>query len=74
MKNVYEWGSKGRSTEKINLSLKEGEITALVSASSSSKSTLLTIATGLQPPSDEKVAAIFLSALIFCCENNRWPY
>ncbi|WP_155593988.1 ABC transporter ATP-binding protein [Lysinibacillus cavernae] len=33
----------------INLSLKEGEITALVGASGSGKSTLLTIAAGLQP-------------------------
>lgn len=33
----------------INLSLREGEITALVGASGSGKSTLLTIAAGLQP-------------------------
>lgn len=33
----------------INLSLNEGEITALVGASGSGKSTLLTIAAGLQP-------------------------
>lgn len=33
----------------INLSLQEGEITALVGASGSGKSTLLTIAAGLQP-------------------------
>ncbi len=36
----------------INLSLKEGEITALVGASGSGKSTLLTIAAGLQPATD----------------------
>lgn len=36
----------------INLSLKEGEVTALVGASGSGKSTLLTIAAGLQPTSN----------------------
>jgi putative ABC transport system ATP-binding protein len=39
----------------INLSLKEGEITALVGASGSGKSTLLTIAAGLQSPSTGQV-------------------
>ncbi|KZN99079.1 ABC transporter ATP-binding protein [Pseudobacillus badius] len=39
----------------INLSLKEGEITALVGASGSGKSTFLTIAAGLQPASDGQV-------------------
>lgn len=39
----------------VNLSLKEGEITALVGASGSGKSTLLTIAAGLQPASDGQV-------------------
>lgn len=39
----------------VNLSLKEGELTALVGASGSGKSTLLTIAAGLQPASDGKV-------------------
>ncbi|MEH7126562.1 ABC transporter ATP-binding protein [Bacillus sp. JJ1503] len=39
----------------INLSLKEGEITALVGASGSGKSTLLTIAAGLQPSSHGEV-------------------
>ncbi|WP_411335043.1 ABC transporter ATP-binding protein [Metabacillus indicus] len=39
----------------INLSLKEGEVTALVGASGSGKSTLLTIAAGLQPPSNGHV-------------------
>ncbi|GAB0170637.1 ABC transporter ATP-binding protein [Lysinibacillus sp. CTST325] len=36
----------------IDLSLNEGEITALVGASGSGKSTLLTIAAGLQPATD----------------------
>lgn len=39
----------------INLTLKEGEITALVGPSGSGKSTLLTIAAGLQPASDGKI-------------------
>ncbi|MCZ2257895.1 ABC transporter ATP-binding protein [Sporosarcina sp. G11-34] len=39
----------------INLSLKEGEITALVGASGSGKSTILTIAAGLQRASDGQV-------------------
>jgi ABC-type lipoprotein export system ATPase subunit len=39
----------------INLSLREGEVTALVGASGSGKSTLLTIAAGLQSASDGKV-------------------
>ncbi|WP_191561379.1 ABC transporter ATP-binding protein [Metabacillus idriensis] len=39
----------------INLSLKKGEITALVGASGSGKSTLLTIAAGLQPASDGQI-------------------
>ena len=39
----------------INLSLKEGEITALMGASGSGKSTLLTIAAGLQPASNGQV-------------------
>ncbi|WP_342533443.1 ABC transporter ATP-binding protein [Lysinibacillus sp. FSL K6-0057] len=39
----------------INLSLQEGEITALVGASGSGKSTLLTIAAGLQPATDGQV-------------------
>ena len=39
----------------INLSLREGEITALVGASGSGKSTLLTIAAGLQPASEGQV-------------------
>ena len=39
----------------INLTVKEGEITALVGASGSGKSTLLTIAAGLQPASNGQV-------------------
>ena len=39
----------------INLSLQEGEITALVGASGSGKSTILTIAAGLQRASDGQV-------------------
>ncbi|WHY63708.1 ABC transporter ATP-binding protein [Cytobacillus firmus] len=39
----------------VNLSLREGEITALVGASGSGKSTLLTIAAGLLPASGGKV-------------------
>ena len=39
----------------INLSLKKGELTALVGASGSGKSTLLTIAAGLQPASNGQV-------------------
>ncbi|KON88238.1 hemin ABC transporter ATP-binding protein [Sporosarcina globispora] len=39
----------------INISLKKGEITALVGASGSGKSTLLTIAAGLQPASEGQI-------------------
>ncbi|THE12524.1 ABC transporter ATP-binding protein [Bacillus timonensis] len=39
----------------VNLTLKEGEVTALIGASGSGKSTLLTIAAGLQPASNGKV-------------------
>lgn len=39
----------------IDLTLKEGEVTALVGASGSGKSTLLTIAAGLQPATDGEV-------------------
>lgn len=51
--------TNGEVTEEIlkgiDLSLQEGEITALVGASGSGKSTLLTIAAGLQPASDGKI-------------------
>jgi putative ABC transport system ATP-binding protein len=39
----------------VNLSLREGEVTALVGASGSGKSTLLTIAAGLQTASEGRV-------------------
>ncbi|MEH7385663.1 ABC transporter ATP-binding protein [Bacillus sp. JJ1521] len=39
----------------VNLTLKEGEVTALIGASGSGKSTLLTIAAGLQPASDGRI-------------------
>lgn len=44
-----------RVLKGINLSLHEGEITALVGASGSGKSTILTIAAGLQRASDGQV-------------------
>lgn len=57
--DVRKTFTNGEVTEEIlkgvNLSLREGEITALVGASGSGKSTLLTIAAGLQPSSDGQV-------------------
>ncbi|MFD1349474.1 ABC transporter ATP-binding protein [Oceanobacillus caeni] len=57
--NVRKAFRNGEVTEEIlkgiNLSLREGELTALVGASGSGKSTLLTIAAGLQPASDGKI-------------------
>ncbi|MGB6406084.1 MAG: ATP-binding cassette domain-containing protein, partial [Planococcus donghaensis] len=51
--------TNGEITEEIlkgiDLSLHEGEITALVGASGSGKSTLLTIAAGLQPTSNGQI-------------------
>jgi putative ABC transport system ATP-binding protein len=51
--------TNGEVTEEIlkgvNLSLREGAVTALVGASGSGKSTLLTIAAGLQPASDGEI-------------------
>ncbi|MFF2448409.1 ABC transporter ATP-binding protein [Neobacillus sp. NPDC058068] len=51
--------TNGQAEEEIlkgvTLSLKEGEVTALVGASGSGKSTLLTIAAGLQTASDGQV-------------------
>lgn len=57
--NVRKTFTNGEVEEEIlkgiNLSLKEGEITALVGASGSGKSTLLTIAAGLQPTTKGQV-------------------
>jgi putative ABC transport system ATP-binding protein len=57
--NVRKAFKNGEVTEEIlkgiNLSLREGELTALVGASGSGKSTLLTIAAGLQTASDGKI-------------------
>ncbi|MEG0259414.1 MAG: ABC transporter ATP-binding protein [Lysinibacillus sp.] len=57
--NVRKTFTNGEVKEEIlkgiNLSLKEGEITALVGASGSGKSTLLTIAAGLQPTTEGQV-------------------
>lgn len=57
--NVRKTFTNGEVKEEIlkgiNLSLREGEITALVGASGSGKSTLLTIAAGLQPTSEGQV-------------------
>ncbi|MFD0618135.1 ABC transporter ATP-binding protein [Paenibacillus sp. GCM10027629] len=59
IQDVTKKFTTGEVTEQvlngINLSLKEGELTALVGASGSGKSTLLTIAAGLQRASDGKV-------------------
>ncbi|MFJ7734959.1 ABC transporter ATP-binding protein [Lysinibacillus sp. NPDC097287] len=57
--NVRKTFTNGEIKEEIlkgiNLSLREGEITALVGASGSGKSTLLTIAAGLQPTTEGQV-------------------
>ncbi|MFP7296735.1 ABC transporter ATP-binding protein [Neobacillus niacini] len=59
IENVRKTFQNGEVKEEIlrgiNLSLREGEITALVGASGSGKSTLLTIAAGLQPASEGQV-------------------
>lgn len=59
MENVRKTFTNGEVQEEIlkgiNLTLKEGEVTALVGASGSGKSTLLTIAAGLQPITDGQV-------------------
>ncbi|MFJ7664208.1 ABC transporter ATP-binding protein [Lysinibacillus sp. NPDC097162] len=59
MENVRKTFTNGEVQEEIlkgiNMTLKEGEVTALVGASGSGKSTLLTIAAGLQPTSDGKI-------------------
>lgn len=55
IKNVTKTFKNGEIEEEVlkgaSLTLKEGELTALVGASGSGKSTLLTIAAGLQSPS-----------------------
>ncbi|MGR3766300.1 ABC transporter ATP-binding protein [Rossellomorea sp. NS-SX7] len=59
LKDVKKTFKNGETEEEIlkgiNLTLKQGEITALVGASGSGKSTLLTIAAGLQPASAGQV-------------------
>ncbi len=59
VENVKKTFTNGEIEEQVlngvNLSLKEGEITALVGASGSGKSTLLTIAAGLQHASAGQV-------------------
>ncbi|WP_431028360.1 ABC transporter ATP-binding protein [Lysinibacillus sp. LZ02] len=59
MDEVKKTFSNGEVAEDIlkgvNLTLNQGEITALVGASGSGKSTLLTIAAGLQPATDGKI-------------------
>ncbi|MFF5996925.1 ABC transporter ATP-binding protein [Lysinibacillus sp. KU-BSD001] len=59
MDEVKKTFSNGEVEENIlkgvNLTLHQGEITALVGASGSGKSTLLTIAAGLQPATDGKI-------------------
>lgn len=59
IQDVTKSFTNGEVTEQvlngINLSLKKGELTALVGASGSGKSTLLTIAAGLQRASDGQV-------------------
>jgi ABC-type lipoprotein export system ATPase subunit len=54
-KTFQNGDSKEEILKGVNLSLREGEITALVGASGSGKSTLLTIAAGLQSASDGQV-------------------
>ncbi|MGM8216574.1 ABC transporter ATP-binding protein [Bacillaceae bacterium W0354] len=59
IENVKKTFTNGEVQETVlkgvNLTLQEGEITALVGASGSGKSTLLTIAAGLQPASDGQI-------------------
>lgn len=59
IQDVTKSFTNGEVTEQvlggINLSLKKGELTALVGASGSGKSTLLTIAAGLQRASDGQI-------------------
>jgi len=56
IKKTFKTGEVAEEILKgIDLSLAEGEITALVGASGSGKSTLLTIAAGLQSPSSGEI-------------------
>lgn len=59
MENVRKTFTNGEVTEEIlkgvHLSLREGELTALVGASGSGKSTLLTIAAGLQATTEGQI-------------------
>ncbi|MBF0705814.1 ABC transporter ATP-binding protein [Alkalihalobacillus hwajinpoensis] len=59
IENVRKSFVNGKSEEEVlkgvDLSLKQGEVTALIGASGSGKSTLLTIAAGLQPLSNGRV-------------------
>lgn len=56
IKKTFKTGEVSEEILKgIDLSLAEGEITALVGASGSGKSTLLTIAAGLQSPSSGEI-------------------
>lgn len=55
IKNFQNGEVEEQILKGIDLSLKEGEVTALVGASGSGKSTLLSIAAGLQPATDGKV-------------------
>src|SRR5690625_557759 len=55
IKNFQNGEVEEQALRGINLTLNEGEVTALVDASGSGKSTLLTIAAGLQSATDSKV-------------------
>src|SRR5699024_2499982 len=55
MKSFHNGEVEEQVLNGIDLTLKKGEITALVGASGSGKSTLLTIAAGLQPASEGEV-------------------
>ncbi|WP_010677592.1 ABC transporter ATP-binding protein [Bacillus timonensis] len=56
VRKAFTYGEvKEEILKGVNLTLLEGEVTALVGASGSGKSTLLTIAAGLQPASEGKV-------------------
>lgn len=55
VKNFQNGEVEEQVLKGIDLTLKEGEVTALVGASGSGKSTLLTIAAGLQPATNGEV-------------------